>query len=555
MPVDVMTQEQAGPVTCKLASDVGSLPSTAESCGESSSRDDGSGASQLCKRCVHLLSPATKQGGGELNPTAYLSIVHRLQEKVHVLQEALLTSNKCAFLLDSLGRPGDPSTTEVPLQQPRNFGEGNVTRRMRNEWAQAVEANNTITSLRHVSSQIDAEKFDGWMSEVPLNCWNNRDVSQMDSVYINTWEEASKEKVTTSLFHAKQERVGGAANTSASPCVAVDPVILVDITAVLHKGEPRPPAAMCGEDFSRVEMDAGGKHLAAENVRLHGEVAEMQRALEVRDEEVRRQKVELAGLNQTVKRLQECNKALQESFEALQHRCDDATKMTCATELRSKGLIATIASLEVESKQKSTDCAAARREAEDAWQEVRRLESALRAWEVKGRELQRLRLLMRFSELKKDSDRLSVVEDEMESAENERDRLREENERFRELLSEYRKKMEIAVTNTAEPEPLTPALEYPPTRNCEVPPKSQAPQATVPRPNTADEMREPQRPPVASDATGKKRKMFVPHPGRRHSSLRRWRLGLSSSCSGSRNCQEFFGCRGDGACHPQAVRK
>ncbi|ESL07355.1 hypothetical protein TRSC58_04956 [Trypanosoma rangeli SC58] len=352
MSVDVLTQEPAGPVTCKLASDVGSLPSTAESCGGSTSRDDVSGASQLCKRCVHLLFPAEKQGAGELNPTAYLSIVQRLQEKVHVLQEALLTSNQCTFLLDSLRRPGDPSTTEVPLQRPRSFGEGNVARRMRNEWTQAVETNNTITSLQHVVSQIDAENFDAWMSEAFLNCWNNCDVSQMDSVYINAWEEASKEKVTASPFHAKQERIGGATNASANPCVAVDPVIFVDITAVIHKGEPRPPAATCGEDSSRVEIDAGGKDLAAENVRLHEEVAEMQRALEVRDEEVRRQKVELAGLNQTVKRLQECNKALQESFEALQHRCDDATKTTCASELRYKGLIATIASLEVESKQK-----------------------------------------------------------------------------------------------------------------------------------------------------------------------------------------------------------
>ncbi|RNF13298.1 uncharacterized protein Tco025E_06227 [Trypanosoma conorhini] len=558
MSVDVLTPEPAAPVTCQRGGDADSSPGTAdatESCGGSSSRDDSSGPSQLCRRCAHPLFPAAGQEEGELSPTTYLSIVRRLQAKVHALQEALLASSQCASLLDSLRRPGELSTTEVPLQQPRNSGEGNVTRRMRSEWLQAVEANNAITSLQHVSSQIGPENFNAWMSGTSLNSWKHRGVAPAARVHLSAWEDAGGEEAASRALDPKEGRVCGATKAPAIPCVAVDPVILVDITAVMHKNESRSPAAACEEDVSRVKLNADAEHLTAENVRLREEAAEARRALEGREEEVRRQQVELAALSQTVKQLQECNSKLQEACDAMQRRCDDATETARASESRLKKLTATIDSLEAESKKRGAECAAARRETEDAWQEVRRLESALRAWEVKERELQRLRLLMRFSELKKDSDRLTVIAGEMESAENERDRLREENKRCRELLSEYRRRLEVAVANAVRPAPATAAPQCPSMRDCEVPPVPETLQATVTRPRSAAGVRGPRRPSVASDTAGRKRKKSVPHLRHRRPPSERHSLGFASLFPGSRRGQYFFGDGDDGASYPHALRK
>ncbi|AAZ11279.1 hypothetical protein, conserved [Trypanosoma brucei brucei TREU927] len=83
-----------------------------------------------------------------------------------------------------------------------------------------------------------------------------------------------------------------------------------------------------------------------------------------------------------------------------------------------------------------------RSEMEKAKDLISQLETGLSSWSSKERELQRLRILMRFSELKKDSDRLPDVLGQVQQLEEERGRWLEEKRRFRDMIERYQRRLE-----------------------------------------------------------------------------------------------------------------
>ncbi|EAN95219.1 hypothetical protein C3747_146g16 [Trypanosoma cruzi] len=562
MHFSVLGRDPMVPNSLKLSSDAHAEPRTVKAsdiCDESPfAEHDGGGSSHPCRNCAHPLPSGAEHKGSETDTTMYMSIVHRLQEKVHNLQEALLVSNQCSSLLDSLVRPGETSMTEVSLQQAQNSGEGQVTRRMRNEWSRAVEVNNDIMSVQRVSSKVGVESVNNWMNGTSLSSWDRRGIIHDEITAPSPKEEEIEKEIVIPSFHPKKENAGDANSASASARVVVDPVILVDITTVMNKNMPLHPVTKSENAVSRFTVDAEVERLTAENVRLREESAEVRRELQIRDDELRRREAELAKLSQVVKQLQECNSTLKEEAAVVHRRCDDAMGMARASELKVKELTATIDSLETGDEKHCDSCAAARHEAEDAWREVRRLDSELRAWGPKERELQRLRVLMRFSELKKDSDRLNVIVGEMESAESERDRLREENRRCRKLLAEYRDRLEAAVTSTVMPEPLpVPAAECPSAcEESEAWPHSQRPHSAGNRPQAADRIRRPQKPAVASNTAGKTRNEPLTHGRQRQLSFGRKKMSFFSCdlSSSSRGLCCLFGSRGGVLSYHRAMK-
>ncbi|EKF29714.1 hypothetical protein MOQ_001135 [Trypanosoma cruzi marinkellei] len=562
MHVNMLGRDPMVPNSLKLSSDAHAAARTVKAsdiCDESSlAGDDGGGSSHLCRNCAHPLPSVAEHKGSVTDITMYMSIVHRLQEKVHNLQEALLASNQCSSLLDSLVRPGDPSMTEVSSKQARNSGEGQVTRRMRNEWSKAAEVNNDIMSLQRVSSNVDVESVKKWINGPSFGSWGRRGALHEEITAPSPKEEEIENEIVIPSFHSKKENAGDANSTSAGARVVVDPVILVDITTVMNKNMPLHDVTTSENAVSRFNVDAEVERLTAENVRLREESAEVRRELKIRDEEMRRREAELAKLSQVVKQLQECNNALKEESAVVHRRCDDAMGMARASELKVKELTSTIEAFETGGEKPCDSCAAARREAEDAWREVRLLDSELRAWGPKERELQRLRVLMRFSELKKDSDRLNVIVGEMESTESERDRLREENRRCRKLLAEYRDRLDAAVTNTATPEPPpVPAAECPSAcEESEARSNSKRPHSTGNRSPVADRMRRPQKPAVASSAAGKTRNESLTNGRQRQFSFGRQKRSFFSCdlSSSSRGLCSLFRSKGGALSYHRAVK-
>lgn len=456
-------------------------------------RDDGNGSLSLCDSCTCPLFAKLMKEGNEPDATSYVSIIHHMQKKVHVLQQALLASNQCSSLLDVIKRAGKQSMTEVSPKKVRVSKEGCGAQGECCEHSPVMDANEAMMSLRHAASKVHMEDINAWTREASLDLLNGFHTSSDDA----SVARINNEKMVVASPPCSSG--DGHMRASQKPNFSVDPIIVIDITSTMNQTRQCAPMTPGSEDVLEVKKSAKEmEDLSAENARLREELAATQRFLDVRNEEVRSQKIKLEELSTSVERLQECNARLEKNCAAAHSQCDATAKTARIAEAKLKETTTTLESLEFRCREVERECAEAKRDADAAWREVRRLEAEVRPWEQKERELRRLRLLMRFSELKKDSDRLSAIAEQMEHVGNERDRLLEENRRCRALLEEYRGRLDAATARPAVPAANNSAPESTAQKDT-APPSPSSPQAAD-KPRTAGPV--PHRPRVPTSITG-----------------------------------------------------
>ncbi|ORC88068.1 uncharacterized protein TM35_000181250 [Trypanosoma theileri] len=421
----------------------------------SSSRDAGCSSSTFSEKCCcHYVENDGSKEGKESDVATYISIINAFQEKVNTLQKALLTANQCAVLSRTTELSGESLSTNEKLQEKNSRIKGQSTRRRRTEWTQATDANNAMNLLEQVSSNIHPDDFERWKkdSDSPLldNVNTNKNSSSKENVIQKDKKQVEKNEEFEHFVISSCPTTEELENSSNLNGVFVDPVILVDITAVMankkqeqeQKKEQNSLPKECNCSVKQSTICEEMERVNSENVKLREMYTEAQRKLETRNEEIRVQKVQLEELQKRVEELSQCKAKMQKEFAALQSQHDEAMKLKQLSEAKVRDTTMMMESINASHQAARAECEEAKRDAEAAWKEVRRLEKELREWSQKERELQRLRILMRFSELKKDSDKLSTVAEEIEFLSNERQRLHEENRRCRTLLSEYRLRLE-----------------------------------------------------------------------------------------------------------------
>ncbi|KEG09577.1 hypothetical protein DQ04_05001020 [Trypanosoma grayi] len=416
--------------------------------GASSSRDSGSISSPVCERCSRRLDTVPIGEGGDPDTAVYISIIHNLQERVQTLQNALLSACECAALSENVEQVESHSVACPGLQQKPVFGEGQITRRRRSEWTQAADANGAMVMLEKLSSEFHQGDFEEWMTSASFvfpgkegtSVSNGTAAQRSGSEEVDVAEEAP-------IFHSP--KCDDRAKMPANADLPVEPIIFVDITAVMggkNQAEPTAELSSHGVQLQPKQIEEEHIHqLTTENAKLREEFDEAQRQLDIRGNEMRCQSLKLEELSNSMEHLQQCQAKLQEEL-AVAHRQHEAA-IEAVRVSEEKKAVAMVESLKADAVKLQEACTEAKHDAEVAWLEVRRLELELRAWGDKERELQRLRILMRFSELKKDSDQLGSIVEKMEAADKEKEQLREENRRCRTLLAEYRCRLDAALVH------------------------------------------------------------------------------------------------------------
>ncbi|KAH9600689.1 hypothetical protein LSM04_001489 [Trypanosoma melophagium] len=423
----------------------------------SSSRDAGCSSSTLCEKCCCAFAEHDSvKEGKESDTTTYISIISSFQEKLHTLQKALLTTNQCSVLSRATEHTGESLTTNETIQDKTFRIKGHSTRRRRTEWSQAVDANDAMHLLHQVSSSIHPDDFDRWKKYSKVSLLDNVNTKESGTSQEYGIHKGGKqaekseefEHVVVSSYPTAEEFE----NSSNVNNIFVDPVILVDITATMNRQEQKQKqkqeheqnslSKACNRCIEENTVSEEIKRVTSENVKLREMYAEAKQELDTRSEEIRVQKGQLEELQNRVDQLSQCNANIKRDCAELQHQHDESMKLARLSDAKVEETKTMMESINASNKVAREEYEEARRDAEAAWKEVRRLEAELREWSQKERELQRLRVLMRFSELKKDSDKLSSAVEEIAFLNDERQRLHEENRRCRTLLSEYRVRLE-----------------------------------------------------------------------------------------------------------------
>ncbi|CCD17219.1 unnamed protein product [Trypanosoma congolense IL3000] len=365
-------------------------------------------------------------GAGEEDRTSlhrmYASVISVLRRRVSNLEEALVTALRCGNLGGTVNmKEGGPidndksGRSQVDMEEKPLHDASDCIRDL---------STNAGPDSIGIPSWARAENLVKIKKEIPS--WLDR------SIVSQSCDSPHAENGSRCVGGSEdlERRISSCSGGLTSLSDTVEPVIVVDVTAFMEsrKVEKEEEAAAGPSPEVSEEVSKTIQELREENARRSEESTELSRRLDdMCVEEESRSKV-LEELRRELNEAKLEVSKLQED-RANTARSDRATQETIELLKRDNILL-------------EKECERLRAEVEEARDQVAELEEAIAAWSGKERELQRLRILMRFSELKKDSDKLQDVLNEVELIRSRCKRLEGEKKQLRGMIDKYQRRLE-----------------------------------------------------------------------------------------------------------------